>query len=201
LVKTGPLDHADWNYHPLLKYISRRRFSLAASFLPEKPVRRLLEIGYGSGIFLPFLSKHAELLYGVDIHPYNTKIEEILRQRQTIAHLYADNAAKLPFDDHFFDIIVAISTIEFIVNRPAAVLELTRVLSPQGKLVCVMPASSPLLDLALRAMTGQSATKDFGDGREKVLPALLQCFSVASTHHFPCSAFPIYSAYELTPLP
>ena len=46
LIKTGPVDHADWNYKPLLGWIQRERFQLAQTLLPRKPVPRLLEIGY-----------------------------------------------------------------------------------------------------------------------------------------------------------
>jgi hypothetical protein len=53
LVKTGPVDFAEWNSRPLLGWISRQRFRLVVSLLPKAPIVRLLEIGYGSGIFLP----------------------------------------------------------------------------------------------------------------------------------------------------
>ena len=53
LITTGPVDHADWNYKPVLGWIERRRFKLALSMLPAPKSGRLLELGYGSGVFLP----------------------------------------------------------------------------------------------------------------------------------------------------
>src|SRR5690606_26267525 len=67
LVKTGTVDHADWNYRPVLGPISRIRFKLALALLPS-PSRRLLEVGYGSGIFMPELARTCEVLYGLDTH-------------------------------------------------------------------------------------------------------------------------------------
>src|SRR5512147_1718376 len=48
LVKTGPVDFAEWNSRPLLGWISRQRFRLVISLLPKAPIVRVLEIGYGS---------------------------------------------------------------------------------------------------------------------------------------------------------
>jgi hypothetical protein len=35
LLKTGPVDHADWNYRPLLGWIMGRRFALFRKLLPR----------------------------------------------------------------------------------------------------------------------------------------------------------------------
>ena len=68
LVRTGPVDHADWNYRPLLGLLQRRRFQLATALLPRPRMQRLLEVGYGSGVFLPELARHCEELHGIDTH-------------------------------------------------------------------------------------------------------------------------------------
>jgi hypothetical protein len=47
LVKTGPVNHADWNYRPFLGLIQRIRWRLVRAFLGEQRYARLLEIGYG----------------------------------------------------------------------------------------------------------------------------------------------------------
>src|SRR4051794_37118264 len=58
LLKTGPVDHADWNYRPLLGWIMGRRFALFRKLLPAGKAGALLEIGYGSGVFMPELARH-----------------------------------------------------------------------------------------------------------------------------------------------
>ena len=67
---TSRIDHADWNYRPVLGYVQRRRFSLIRRLMGERRFRSLLEIGYGSGIFLPELARHADNLVGIDVHEY-----------------------------------------------------------------------------------------------------------------------------------
>jgi hypothetical protein len=60
LLKTGNVDHAAWNYDGLLGYVSRRRFELVRTLLPKRGVRKLLEVGYGSGVLFAGLSKNAQ---------------------------------------------------------------------------------------------------------------------------------------------
>lgn len=49
----------------------------------------------------------------------------------------------------------------------------------------VMPASSPILDFALKLVTGESARDDYGDRREAVVPALLRSFRLEAQISFP----------------
>jgi len=73
LRKTGPVDEADWNYRPVLNYISRQRFELVLELLDETPAHDLLEIGYGSGVFAPELARRTKSLWGIDIHHFKPK--------------------------------------------------------------------------------------------------------------------------------
>jgi tRNA G46 methylase TrmB len=57
LLRTGPVDHADWNYRPLIGTVQRIRFRLVCRLLGNGRFDRLLEIGYGSGVFMPELAK------------------------------------------------------------------------------------------------------------------------------------------------
>lgn len=178
LVKTGTVDHADWNYRPVLGAISRRRFQLVVSLLGCTRAHRLLEIGYGSGIFLPELSRHCEELYGVDIHPFGAAVSDSLSRAGVRAALHSASAAALPFPDAHFDVVVAISALEFVDDLDAACDELHRVLRPGAALIAVVPGHSRLVDIGLRLLTGQRARDDFENRRERVLPTLRRRFEV-----------------------
>jgi methylase of polypeptide subunit release factors len=80
LLVTGAVDHADWNYRPVLGRIQRLRFALVRSMLQSSHAKRLLEIGYGSGVFFPELAKRADHLHGIDPHPFAADITKILLQ-------------------------------------------------------------------------------------------------------------------------
>src|SRR5207244_12763262 len=92
LIKTGPVDHADWNYRPLLGLISRTRFRLVRDMMRGRRVRRFLEIGYGSGVLMPELAQHAEQLHGVDIHPHTVAVSDRLEQLHIHAALRTPHA-------------------------------------------------------------------------------------------------------------
>jgi ubiquinone/menaquinone biosynthesis C-methylase UbiE len=178
LLKTGEVDHADWNYRPLLGSISRTRFRLVVSLLGNERVERLLEIGYGSGVLMPELARFADELYGIDIHEMPEEVAASLSRFSVKARLYSASASDMPFEENFFDRVVAISALEFISDLDAACREIKRVLKPDGALVVITPGHSPLVDLGLKILTGKSARKDFDDRREKLMPTLLEHFSI-----------------------
>jgi ubiquinone/menaquinone biosynthesis C-methylase UbiE len=146
LVKTGPHDHAGWNYEALLGYLQRQRFHLARRLLPTRRVDRLLEIGYGSGIFMPELRQHCDRLDGVDVHQRKDEVTGKLRHAGVSATLHTASAEELPFENRTFDVVVAVSTLEFVDDISRSVCEISRVLRPGGAAVAVIPGDHPLLD-------------------------------------------------------
>lgn len=202
LVKTGDVDHADWNHKPLLGTISRARFHLIKRLLDERRARRLLEIGYGSGVFLPELAKYADELYGVDIHTDQARVAGKLAEFDVKAELAAGGAEKMPWENSFFDVIVAVSALEFVSDLDAVCAEVKRLLAPGGSFLIVTPGQSPLLDLGLKVLTGKSAKDDFADRRELIRPTLHRHFKVKRELTFPqYGAFlvKLYTALELQP--
>lgn len=179
LLKTGEVDHADWNYRPLLGSISRTRFKLARRLLATQPrAARLLEVGYGSGVFMPELARLCDALYGIDVHASHQSVEAMLKQFDVAARLFSGSVAKMPFEDGLFDAVVAVSALEFVADLDAAAVEIARVMRPSGIFVVITPGHSPLVDFGLKALTGKSAKRDFDDRRESLIPALLKRFAV-----------------------
>lgn len=200
LLKTGDVDHADWNHRPLLGIIARTRYRLALSLLPQARVGRLLEVGYGSGVFMPELARRCEELYGVDIHPMPQEVEGVLAGFNVAAHLYAASASALPFENEFFDCLVAISALEFVEELDRACVEFKRVLKPGGFLIVVTPGRSPLVDCGLKLLTGESAKKDYDNRRELLLPTLHRHFRVDKQRTSPAlggSMLRLYTALRL----
>lgn len=178
LLKTGEVDHADWNYRPLLGAIIRARYRCAVSLLAARRYGRLLEVGYGSGVFMPELARHCDELYGIDIHQLQQPVCELLSGFGVNARLFSGSVEALPFEDRSFDCLVAVSALEFVADLDAACRESRRVLKPGGCLIVVSPGHSPLVDAGLRVLTGKSAKTDFGDRRQSLIPTLLKHFVV-----------------------
>jgi len=201
LIKTGPVDHADWNYRPFLAKISRVRFSLVRSMLDGESCSRLLELGYGSGVFLPELALHTRQLYGADIHRHSGVVSRRLAALNLHAELHTCDTRALPFPEAFFQCVVAVSVLEFVDDLSAACREIKRVLTPDGILVVATPRISPILDVGLRLLTGESAKHDFSARREQVIPTLKKYFVVAEERTAGLLSLKLYTGLKLCPLP
>lgn len=200
LLQTGPVDHADWNYRPVLGGIQRLRFSLALSLLPPQS-DRILEVGFGSGVFMPSLRRIARQLYGIDVHNNVARVRMALASRGLDAELVRSPAEALPFKTGCFDTVVAVSSLEFVTTLSAACCEVRRVLRTGGLFVVVTPGHSALVDAGLRILTGNRARQDFSDRREKIIPTLLNYFNVDKRRTAPPmggNVISLYHAFRLT---
>jgi len=172
---TSPIDHPQWNFLPLLSAVQRMRFRMALKLLGARHYGRLLEIGYGSGIFLPALAQRCGELHGIDPHPMTSQVCEVIDDCGVVATLAQGNAEALPYDAGFFDAVVAVSTLEYVTAIDEACAEIRRVLAPGGVLVVITPGATPLWNLALRVATREGPGQ-YGDRRQKLQPALLRHF-------------------------
>jgi len=173
LVKTNPLDQADWNFRPVLGWVQRLRLRCVASVLEGAPhAARLLEVGYGSGIFMPELARFADARFGADVHPAGAAVHATLARHGAPAELLRAGAGALPYRTGAFDTVVTVSTLEFVPDVDAAVAELVRVTATGGRLVVVTPGQSALLDLGLRVLSGERAEDTFQGRRALVMPAI-----------------------------
>lgn len=193
LIRTGPVDHADWNYKPVLGTVQRLRFRLIRRLLGDRHYARLLEIGYGSGVFMPELAKRAGELYGIDIHPMPREVEGALRQHGITASLFSGSAETLPYEDGFLDCAVSVSAIEYVPDIDRACRELTRVLRPKGVVVIATPGVSPIWDMALR-LTGENPSQ-YDDRRQNLIPALKRHFDVEQEIAMPAIGGRLFRLY------
>jgi SAM-dependent methyltransferase len=177
LVVTNPVDHADWNYKPLLGTIQRTRFRLIMRLLAGLEIDGLLEIGYGSGVFMPELMRHCKTIAGIDPHPCNAEVTTALAKHGIKADLRSASAEAIPFPDASFDCLVSVSALEYIPDIDIGCREMLRVLKPGGYLIAVTPGFSPLVDFGLRVVTGEKPSQ-YGDRRARLLPALHKNFEL-----------------------
>jgi ubiquinone/menaquinone biosynthesis C-methylase UbiE len=107
---------------------------------------RVLEIGFGTGLNLPFYAAdRVELLVAVEP---NAGMSRWTRQRVATASFPVeqhrlDAAGRLPFEDESFDTVVSTWTMCSIRDLPAALAEAHRVLKRGGKLLFVEHGLSP----------------------------------------------------------
>jgi ubiquinone/menaquinone biosynthesis C-methylase UbiE len=196
LIATGPVDHADWNFRPVLGAILRWRFRMMLQLLGQRRYESLLEIGYGSGVFMPELAQHTRRLTGIDIHDRHREVEEVLLRNGVAADLHRASMANMPFPDGAFDCVVAVSAMEFVDDIDSACAEIRRVLTPGGQFVVITPGHSPLLDFGLWVLTRESAKKDFANRRERVVPALERHFQLSREIRWPQAGHQLVCFYR-----
>jgi len=105
-------------------------------FFNKNRVKRVLDLGCGSGRHLVYLAKHGFDVYGIDIAEEGIKIARNWLTKEGLrAHLkVGDIYKKLPYKDNFFDAIICIRTlnhgkIEWIRR---CIREMERILKPKG---------------------------------------------------------------------
>ena len=197
LVRTSDVDHADWNYRPVLGFIQRARFRLIRSVLRTISGSSALEVGYGSGVFFPELRKHFTELSGIDPHRYPDEVASSLRDVGIEAILRCGSVTAMPFNTGSFDAVVAVSALEYVDDIDTACREIIRVLRPGGSLVLVSPGKSPLLDAGLKFLGDEDAWKNYGNRREALITALDRHFDVTTLRRWPWPGLPWFTVYRL----
>jgi 2-polyprenyl-3-methyl-5-hydroxy-6-metoxy-1,4-benzoquinol methylase len=169
--KTDAEDPVDYYYRPLTGRIYRARLRLAADLLGEDSYASLLEVGYGSGIFLPELARRCDRLAGIDIHPESAKVDEMLSRFGLTVDLREGSLFEMPFADGEFDALVCLSVLEHVTELEAALSEFRRVLRPGGIAVLGFPVRNLVTDAFFRAL-GYRPREIHPSGHRDILSAV-----------------------------
>src|ERR1700739_2562234 len=112
LRRTGEVDSVCQYYEGGIGWVLRQLLRWVRDALPPG-VDRVLEIGYGSGIFFYELARHCRQLTGIDVHPHGAEIREDLANDGIAPDLACASGMALPFRDASFDAVVIVSALEF----------------------------------------------------------------------------------------
>jgi len=181
---TGKTDPVHRHYHPVISYFMNKRLTGALALMGEKKASRMLDIGYGGGVFLPELSTRCEELYGVDIHDNIDKVQTMLSKEGVTAKLSYGDVTKLPFQDSYFDRVVCISVLEFVEDLDKAFSEIARVIKPGGDVVIGFPVVSLLTDAAF-FMIGINSRKAHPVDQNDILKAAAKHLTIEKLKTFP----------------
>lgn len=111
---------------------------------------RVLEVGIGSGLNLPFYRSTVEALYGIDPSVALWRLAAARRARSPFAiEFMGGSAERVPSHDDSFDTVVTTFTLCSIPDPRAALDEMRRVLRPGGRLLFVEHGRAP--DARVRA--------------------------------------------------
>jgi ubiquinone/menaquinone biosynthesis C-methylase UbiE len=130
-----------WLIHAAMK---QETFSVYRRRVIPMAEGRVLEIGVGSGLNLPFYGRHAERVIGID-----PSARLLWRARKAAARspvaleLLKCSAEAIPLESRSIDTVVSTWTLCTILNVQRALGELRRVLKPSGRLLFVEHGRSP----------------------------------------------------------
>ncbi len=109
-----------------------------------------LEVGPGSGIYLPVLASLFQQVYGSDIeHAYLKHAQTALAETGNVS-LVIDDITDSELPQHSFDLILCSEVVEHITNSQAAITQMRRLLKPGGVLVLSTPQRYSPLELLAR---------------------------------------------------
>jgi SAM-dependent methyltransferase len=152
LPKPDSDDPLDYYYRPLTAWLYRARLKLALRLLDDRPQDSILELGYGSGILLPELTRRASRVAAVDVHAKREEVDVALRALGVKVELRQASLFELPYEAGEFSAVVCLSVLEHLTELDAAFAELTRVLRPGGMAVIGFPVRNPVTDGLFRLL-------------------------------------------------
>jgi SAM-dependent methyltransferase len=154
LAPNNDVDPLKYYYAPIVGRVFVARINLGLGLLDGR-FGKLLEIGYGSGLLLPTLTKIAARVDGVDLESRPDEVRASLGKLGcTVGELKQGNACDLPFADGEYDAVVAFSILEHLKapELDRAICEAHRVLAPRGTFLVGCPAVHAGMNAAFNAI-------------------------------------------------
>jgi SAM-dependent methyltransferase len=151
MTQTSWGDPIFYHYNPISGPVYRRRLKNTLKLIQPYRFEKLLEIGYGSGVFLPTLSRFAKEIVALDLHKEVPAVQRMLDWYQVSnVKLVSADIMKMPFEDNSFDGGVIVSTLEDIPDSGRAVSEIKRVLKPNARFFVSFPVKNFVTDTFFR---------------------------------------------------
>ncbi len=201
LKKTAAVDYYDWYYMFPIGMVMRYRLKKIVQLMGDETYQNLLELGTGSGIFLPELSRHCKNLFAIDIHGMSDHMQDLFHAyKLRNCELSTQSIEYTNFPDNFFDAIVAASVLEFLEDLDKAVNEIRRILKKDGVFITICPMESRFLDYLISLYSLRPPGEEFGESRKYVTTTLEENFEVlVKGYMMPLVGkyYPLYTHYKL----
>jgi len=99
--------------------------------------KNILDVGCYDGTFLSLMKNRNNGFYGVEASDWG--FEQARKKGIEVRQFFFNDETKLPYEDNFFDVVVAGEIIEHIYDTDFFLVEIRRILKPGGKLLISTP--------------------------------------------------------------
>jgi ubiquinone/menaquinone biosynthesis C-methylase UbiE len=154
LTANGDSDPLPFYYKPLVGRLFAARLNIGLALLDGR-FKRVLEIGYGSGLLMPTLASISDQIYGLDLAPEPAGLRARLQQLGVQPEeLVQADVKRMPFAAGHFDGVIAFSIFEHLKSDELApaLAEVARVLEPGGRFLVGCPAVHKIMNAAFSAI-------------------------------------------------
>jgi len=114
----------------------KRHFYKLAKRLCVEPGQRLLDVACGKGAWLSVAQAMGCEVSGIDI---SENAIDACKSEMPEGQFHVGIAENLPFSDDQFDLVTCLGSLEHFLDQPKALQEMVRVVSPQGKVLLLVP--------------------------------------------------------------
>jgi ubiquinone/menaquinone biosynthesis C-methylase UbiE len=117
----------------------------------EGKTGKLLDVGCGTGLYWPVLSKYADEVAGIDSSVSMIEEAQRLVRAKNLHNMTprVQNSTQIGFPDSHFDVVMCVDSLHHIPRLKTAIREFHRVLKPRGRFLAVEPNMfNPLMFLA-----------------------------------------------------
>jgi 2-polyprenyl-3-methyl-5-hydroxy-6-metoxy-1,4-benzoquinol methylase len=146
----GRLDEAGFpaysHPNPVINWLFWQRIRIAMNHIQRSaPHENSLDFGCGSGVMLPFLSRHSKHVTAIDVDLL--PLEKVKEHIPLAANVQALDANQTPIStlpSKSFDLVNALDVLEHVDNLPQTLSQLMELLKPNGELLVSGPTENIL---------------------------------------------------------
>lgn len=120
---SDPAAYDAWYWTARGRWIGEAEYRLLHRQLALRPDERVLDVGCGTGYFSRRFAQDSRQVVGVDLDPAAVAYASTT---STLPAAVADMKA-LPFEDHSFDCVIAVTSLCFVADETVALKEILRV--------------------------------------------------------------------------
>ena len=132
-------------------HTTRRDWIIAAiGRTAAKRPKRALEIGPGSGVYLPVLAQHYDQVVASDLEAFYLEHAQSLTAKYRNLTFQVDDICNSKLPERSFDLVLCSEVIEHLRDSAGALAQMHRLLNPGGTLILSTPQRYSLLELAAK---------------------------------------------------